>query len=480
MSHLTKSNWLILIYISGSIIASGVTFISVPLAIHYLGEEKFSQLSLWAIFLVLARILDFGICQSTIKHSSSKTLIIDKIFSIQESNKAIMVILLMLLPFSLLIPKPQSQIYNSVDFVDWTILKIAAILNLKVMFNQSAITILNRQLYYTLCQIILAFVYFILPIFIYLFCNDFTVVNLYFLISSVFFIILTDILIGINSLSFYRLRDISKIVSDKLAGSLLLYFSAIVSILLSVLDRFIASNFLSSFDYTEYFGNFALASAVNIVILPFYRLFIAKMRYGYYGYNRKYSLRITNIQSYICLITIACLLMYSEYAFRIMGINFKVDLELLSVISISLWGAANGWILATDIMMNRKPTIQAWLILLAMSLYAFYLAIQSSISNIDLAMVWVIHGLIQTFICPIWLKESFSWRSYVLWLKYVVFIPGLAVGSIFLVSYSVIIWSYELSALVFVVGVAILFSTITKHSLFDKKIIQPLASNADV
>lgn len=469
MKYKPHVNILILFYILGGVIASGMTFISVPLGIHFLGAEKFVQLSLWALFLIIAQIFDFGLGQSTIRQCSTTSILTEKTALIQENSKILLLIIGLLIVLVLLVPKPEGAAYDNISFTDWSILKVAMILNVKVIFNQSVFAILNKQLYYTIFQVLMAVARFIVPIFIYYYFLDFTVVTLYLLISSIIVIIVTDIHVGIKSFDALRFSDLFQAFMKNVRWSFLLYLSTMISISLAVLDRFIASFLLDSNDYATYFGTFALASAVNIAILPFYRIFIASLKNGYAGFNRNNALRITNIQSYICLVTIAFLILYSDIFFQIIGMNFEADKNLLIIISMSLWGAANGWILATDIMLSRKPTIQAWLILSAITSYLLYLSVQSTVSTQDLSIVWVVHGLIQTFICPIWMKESFSWKSYMIWIKHVVLIPFMVTASIFLLCYFFIDLSYILSFLLFTISVIILFFAVAQRSLFNGK-----------
>lgn len=472
MNYKPNVNILILFYILGGVTASGITFISVPLGIHFLGAEKFAQLSLWALFLIVAQIFDFGLGQSTIRQCSTTSALTEKTVFIQENSKILLLIIGLLTVLILLIPKPEGAAYYDISLTDWSILKIAMIVNVKIIFNQSVFAILNKQFYYTIFLVFMAIVRFIIPIFIYYYFLDFTIVTLYLLISSIIVIIITDMHIGIKSFGTLHFSDLFQVFMKNVRWSFLLYLSTMVSISLAVLDRFIASFLLDSDDYTTYFGTFALASAVNIAILPFYRIFIASLKNGYAGFNRNNALRITNIQSYICLVTIAFLTLYSDMFFQIIGMNFEVDKTLLIIISMSLWGAANGWILATDIMLSRKPTIQAWLILSAITSYLLYLSVQSTVSSGDLSIVWVIHGLIQTLICPIWMKESFSWKSYLIWIKHVVLIPFVVTVSIFLLCYFFIDFSHLLSFLLFMISVITLFFALAQRSLFHGKAVR--------
>lgn len=456
-------------YIAGSILSSAITFVSVPIAIHFIGDVKFAQLSLWALFLILAQVLDFGLSQLTIKHCSAFSSQTQKLRVLNENNRVLILIVFLLVIFSVVVPRPPGSVYDSISEWEWALLKISAVLNIKVAFNQSALAVLNRQLSYTTWQIVLSLCRFILPILMFVISDNFLIVTLYFLISTCILIVAGDIFVGINYLQTrFSLQDV-RIAAGKLANSLLLYLSACIAIVLSILDRFIASNIFDSSDYTFYFANFALASAVNIVVLPFYRIFVGKMRHGFDAYNWKHSLRITNVQSYICLFTIASLLLYSEYLISVIGFQFTVDVYLVATISISLWGAANGWIIATEIMMNRRPAMQAWLILSAMLCYAIYLALQADISVLDLSMIWVFHGLIQTLICPLWGRQKFSIQFYYIWLKYAVFIPFMMIFPMYLLADLISGWSIILSVCAFLLFGMVIYATMSRHSLIDSQ-----------
>lgn len=460
---------LIIFFIAASVLSSAITFISVPLALHILGQAKFAQISLWSLLLIFSQALDFGLSQMTLKQSSGLQTIKDKTDIIARNSAILLLIILVLTSSSLILPKPEGAIYDTIRPSEWVLLAVAVVLNIKVIFNQHMFAALDKQISYTIFQVFLSFSRFIFPILIYYIFDSYYCVLLYLIISCIITIIISDIYLGIFTTQFRSSAISIKIILNVFSGSLPLYLSASAAIILAVLDRFIGSLALKSSDYTIYFATFSLASAVNIAVLPFYRIFVGKMRYGYDSMNRKRSLRISNIQSYVCLTTVSFLILYSDYVISLAGLNFIFDANLLLILSLSLWGAANGWILATEIMMNRFSTIQAWLILSAMVVYLVYLYFQIDISLFDLSVMWIIHGIFQTFLCPIWAKKQFDPRFYMLWMSFVFLIPFLICLPIFIIPYIISFWSIEFSLLTFIILAMIAFLTIEHHALVDSR-----------
>lgn len=435
MTHRQSASYRLFIALVGSALASFITFAASPLALQILDETQFAHLAIWAIFLIFVQLLDFGYSQLTIKICNQEKENKNKIRVIEDNNNVVYLFLIAWLLIFIFIPKPNGEVYDSFDFYQWVLFKISIILNLKIIFNQSSMIVLNKQFEYTVNQVIMSIFRFIIPIFVYFYSNSIDIVLFYYIVKAVLFIVYTDRVVGIRTLNSINIGKSIRILKGGFSASLALYSSASVAILLSVMDRMIASKLLDATDFVLYAATFSLASAVNIVVLPFYRIFVGRMVSLGRVYNQKNALRISMIQSYVCLFTIAFLCLYSEYIIYIIDIKYPIDFKLLVIISLSLWGAANGWIIATEIVLSAKATFQAYLILCAMIFYNLYLIFQRNISIYDISIIWAFHGFVQTFICPIWMSSYSSRKRYVIWIYSVVIFPLFVVGVIVSILY---------------------------------------------
>jgi hypothetical protein len=316
--------------------------------------------------------------------------------------------------------------------------------------------ILNKQNYFTLFQNILAISRFVFPIFVYYVSNNFTYVLLYFIISTIVLIAVTDLYLGIKFVSLINALAALSIIKLHVKSAMSFYISGSSAVLLAVVDRILASYMFDSVVFAKYSFTFTLASAVNIVVLPFYRFFLGLIRPSSRVHNQRNALRISAMQSYACLLAVGFICLYGSAVMQMFGLSFSIDVGLLCVFALSLWGAANGWIIASEIMLRSRPAFQGKQIAAAIALYFAYLVIKGNPQPIDVAMVWVFHGLIQTFICPLWMSSRFSFSRYMLWLKNVVLKPSLVVGSLLAASYYVAIHSVLLSIAIFAFGALLL------------------------
>lgn len=437
--------------LAGSALASLITFAASPLALQILDETQFAHLAIWAIFLIFVQILDFGYSQLTIKMCSKELECGNKIRVIEGNNHIIYLFLIASIFVIIFVPKPSGEVYKSFGLLQWVLFKISIILNLKIIFNQSSMIVLNKQSEYTINQIYLAFSRFILPIFVYFYSQSLNAVLVYYIIITSIFIVYTDRVVGINTLKSIDLRKSFIILRESFSSSFALYSSASIAILLSVMDRMIASKLLYTKDFVLYAATFSLASAVNIVVLPFYRIFIGRMYPHGRAYNQKNALRISSIQSYVCLFSITFLCLYSDFIIDSFDINYPIDFKMLVMLSLSLWGAANGWIIASEIMLSVKATFQAYLILCAIIFYAVYILFQSHISIYDISIIWVIHGVIQTFICPVWISSHNIRKRYIIWIYSVVIFPIFVIGVITSILYWIGLQSQIYSIIAFFV-----------------------------
>lgn len=430
-----SASYRLLFALAGSVLASFITFAASPLALQILTEAQFAHLAIWAIFLIFVQLLDFGYSQLTIKMCSQEKDLKSKIKIIENNNQIIFIFLLASIFIGIFIPIPIGGIYDSFNSTEWELFKISIILNLKIVFNQNAMIAINSQFDYVKNQIYIAAFRFIFPIFLYFYSNKLEIVFIYHIITTIIFIIYTDRIIGIDTRNSIQLKKSINALKSGFSYSFAFYISASMAIFLSVFDRIIASKLLETNDFVLYAATFSLAAAVNIVVLPFYRIFVGRM--GAIGriYNQKNALRISSIQSYICLFSITFLCLYSEYLISIFGINYPIDFTMLVIISLSLWGAANGWIIATEILLSVKPTLQGYLILSALIFYTIYLLFQQDVTIYDISIVWVFHGLIQTFICPIWMSSYQAKKRYKIWIYLVVFFPLFVTGLICAILY---------------------------------------------
>jgi O-antigen/teichoic acid export membrane protein len=456
--------------LAGSAFASLLAFAASPISVEYLGELRFAQLSIWILLVTFIQIFDFGISQHTTKRCTDSSNLIEIHEIIRQNNSILIIIIFFLTPISLLIPKPISSIYITISETQWVLLKISVLLNLKIIYNQCAFVILDKQSQFSFLQIIIVFCRFIFPTMVFYVSDNFTIVIIYFLISSIIIVLCTDIHLGLNSYSKWNFSSIFRNIRPQIKLSFKLYLSGAVAIILGVLDRIIASYTFDVATYAKYIATFTLASAVNIVVLPFYRFFIGSMRASSRTYNQKNALRISVIQSYACLLAIGFICQYGEQAIGLIGSDFPIDITLLVIFTLSLWGAANGWIIASEIMLHDRPTLQAHLITATMLLYFFYLLFQQEVSPVDLSVIWAIHGMVQTFACPVWMSEKFKLARYVGWIGHVVLKPVLIVGALVFASYSSSWVNAVLSPVLFVSGAIILGILVIRGGTIEKMV----------
>lgn len=454
--------------LAGGAIASLIAFLASPLSVQLLGERKFAQLSIWILLVTFVQILDFGFSQITTQRCTHATQYTEKQQIILENNSIFLLLICILAPLSLLIPKPVSPTYITITEAQWIIFKISIILNLKVVYNQNALVIRNYQNDFTILQNVVVFSRFILPIFVYYMTENFTSVLFCFLASTVIIILTTDLRLGLKWRLSFDLASTTSIVRRDFKRALHLYTSGAFAITLGVADRIIASYIFDLSTFAQYVATFTLASAVNIVVLPFYRFFIGGIRSFSREYNRKNAMRISAVQSYACLLAVCFICLYGIQVIEALGLLYPLDLKLLVIFTFSLWGAANGWIIAAEIMLHSRPAFQAKLIAVTMILYGLYLLVIEDPKPLDLAMIWAIHGVVQTLVCPLWISEKFRLARYTRWLAQVVLKPSLAVGVLVFLSCSAGWLNTWLSPAVFLTGTLLLAFLVVRGGTLEK------------
>lgn len=464
----TKSTWNFILAIAGGAFASLIAFAASPLSVELLGELKFAQLSLWIILITFVPVLDLGVAQNTIRQCSNANTVSEKAAIISRNNHLIILIICCFIPISALLPKPDSPVYATITDSEWLIFKSSIILNLKVGYNQSCFLARNKQFLLTKLNAIIAVLRYLFPILVYVVTEEFSAVTVYFLISTFVIIYLTDRKLGLHWRASLPISAATSNFRENLRPSLYLYMSAACALILSVLDRILVSYIFDIQNFAEYIATFTLASAVNIVVLPFYRFFIGGLRASNQIYNQKNALRMSAVQSYACLLTAGFLCLYGVELIRALGLAFPIDVGMLIIFTLSLWGAANGWIIAAELMLRNQPTLQARLIGVTICAYLAYLAWRPNPQSLDLAMVWIIHGVIQTFICPLWLSDKFRLTRYGNWLKHVVLKPSLVVCPIIISSFIVLPFSTVSSLIIFTLGALTIATILIRSGVIEK------------
>lgn len=454
--------------VTGGAFASLIAFIASPLSVGLLGELKFAQLSLWIILVTFVQVLDFGFSQNTTRKCTNVNTSSEKTAIVHENNSIFLLLICVLAPLSLFVPKPISPTYETITETDWIIFKLSIILNLKIIYNQCALIIHNRQIDFIIFQNAIVFVRFIVPIFVYYMSNDFTVVLIYFLVSTLVIIYVTDLRLGLRWHASLGVTMAILSFRDQIKPSFYLYTSGALAIILGVLDRVLGSYLFNVDGFAEYVATFTLASAVNIVVLPFYRFFVGGLRASNRVYNQKNALRISAIQSYACLLAVGFICLYGVQVIQMLGLAFPINVSTLIIFTLSFWGAANGWIIAAEIMLHSRPTLQAKLIAVTMGLYFAYLVFRRDHQAVDLAMIWVIHGVIQTFVCPLWMSDKFRLSRYTYWLRHVVLTPSFVVGSLILASYWASSLNAALSPIIFTSGALLLSILVIRGGAMER------------
>ena len=454
--------------LAGGAVASLIAFLASPLSVQLLGERKFAQLSIWILLVTFVQILDFGFSQMTMRRCTHASQYTEKQQIIVENNSIFLLLICILAPLSLLIPKPDSAIYITITEAQWIMFKISIILNLKVVYNQTALVISNRQNEFTILQNAIVFSRFVFPIFVYYLTESFTSVLVYFLTSTLILILATDLRLGLKWRLSFDLASTASLARKDLKPALHLYTSGAFAITLGVADRIIASYIFDLSTFAQYIATFTLSSAVNIVVLPFYRFFIGSIRTFSREYNQKNAMRISAVQSYACLLAVGFICLYGIPVIEALGLVYPVDLSLLVIFTLSLWGAANGWIIAAEIMLHSRPTFQAKMIAVTIILYVLYLLVIEDPKPLDLAMIWAIHGVVQTFVCPLWISEKFRLARYARWLAQVVLKPSLAVGVLVVLSYSAGWLNTWLSPAAFLTGALLFVFLVVRGGTLEK------------
>jgi O-antigen/teichoic acid export membrane protein len=460
--------WRLIFALVGGAIASLIAFLASPISIALLGELKFAQLSIWIIIVTFVQILDFGFSQNTIRMCAKFSNKKDKEKIIKENNSIFILLVAIISIASLFVPKPTSQTYQLITDSQWIIFKLSIAFNIKLVYNQNALIIINKQHEYTLFQIFIAILRFIIPIIVYYISNNFTIVLIYFALSTIIIVIILDYNLGISIFPSLNMKSTVDLMKNQIRSALHIYTSGAMAIAIGVFDRILASYFFDASTFANYSFTFTVSSAVNILVLPFYRFFVAGIHPSSRVYNQKNALRISALQSYACLLAVGVLCLYSPQLVHVLGLADAIDVRLLVIITLSLWGAANGWIVASEIMLHSRPAFQAKLMAVTMLLYFVYLALRKDIQPFDLAMIWAMHGVIQTFVCPIWMSDKFNLSRYALWMAQVVFKPSLVVGSIVLVSYHAASLSMILSFAVFAFGTTLVGAILVRKGFMAK------------
>jgi hypothetical protein len=468
MNLLQSASYRLLIALAGSALASFIIFAASPLALQMLDEAQYAHLAVWAIFLIFVQVLDIGYSQLTIKMCSNEASFDKKIEIIINNNNVIYLLIIFAIIFTIVVPKPSGDVYESINSMQWLVFKISIILNLKISYNQSSMIVLNKQFEYTVNQIYLSISRFIAPIIVYYLTNSIYFVLSYYIFSTIIFIIYTDRIIGINLLNSIKFKEAFFSIKNNFPLSISLYLSSAIAIILSVMDRLIASKILEMNNFVLYSATFSLASAVNIIVLPFYRVFVGRISSFNRIFNQKNALRISLVQSYVCLFIVSFIFLYSTYIISFLNIKYPIDIYLLLIISISFWGAANGWIIATEIILSESAGFQAYLIFSAMVLYCIYLFFQKSISIYDVSTIWIFHGFIQTFICPIWISKYNIAKKYLIWVRYVVIIPFIVVAFVSSILYIISIYSKMYSIIAFFMSFCLFGLLISRSSSIRK------------
>jgi hypothetical protein len=406
------------IYLSlGTVISTLITFISVPLALNYISNINYSVITLWSLYLIFVQLLDFGICQFVSRKCTFHNDYNRKLIVAKKYNSIIIILMFIALFISIVVPKFESEVYNSLDIISWTLFKISVIVNLKIIYNQAVLNILNRQFLYSIMQIILSLFRYILPIFLYIIGFDVLEVVIYYLISSLIILLFTDYSIGFNysllsknKIIFYLNNEIIKNNSMRI-----LYYPAVLATILNLSDRIIASNSLSVKSFITYSSTFTLASSVNIIVQPFYKLLIANLKGNCNYENNKLIYNLTLLQSYYIIFVGTSIYILSEFIFQYFFIGLEPNKTLLLFLLFSFWGAANGWLLATEIGFYKNSYIQIFSILSAILLF-FVLISFNELDVFILCSIWIIHALIQMFVIPIFIGKKFNFNIYLKWI----------------------------------------------------------------
>lgn len=448
--------------------ASLIAFASTPIAIHMLGDLRFSQLSVWLIYVAFIQLFDFGLTQYAVKLCASTNKFEDKHDIIKQSTSSITCLVYLLLIVSIIIPKPSIGVYNSYTNIDWLLFKFSIIINLQLIHHQSMLVMLNRQHQYTMNQIAQAVSRYLIPVMIYFWQDDLTLVFVYQFLAALAMSIFGAFQLDLPIISVLKPTFSVKVIGARIYSSVFLYLSSASAVLLGVLDRLIASYILQPTAFTLYVASFTLASSINIIVLPFSRIYTANLRPVSRKFNQKNALRITAVQSYACLLSVGFIYLFSDDVLTLLGVDYPIDARVLVMISLSLWGIANGWIIATEIILNHRPAFQAILIIFAMACYLIFLKITDTYTIFNLTFIWIFHGILQTFVGPVWLTGKFRLKRYMFWQRHVVVLPFISIATLCIFVILLEAFHGGLAIIAFLCGSSLVAFLIYRKGVFDK------------
>jgi O-antigen/teichoic acid export membrane protein len=413
---------------AATVLASGLTFVSVPFSIHLIGPESHALLALWTALIVVVPLVDLGVSlamQRAVLHVRTDTR---KRVVLQTYLDAATVVFCILFVLSVFVGLPGSGIYAGLSDAEWFAFKGCLLLNLRMVYFQAALLVTGDHGRFGRLLIGLAVARGFVPPVAWYFFSDFVAVGVFLFGLGWWAESRLMKLLGLV----YRcpsklLRSFAR-VSGELRLVAALYASSAAAALLGSVDRLAGSSMLSAAAFTAYTSVFLLASCVNLIIQPFYRILVSRLSSQDAEANYHLILRLSIYQSYLALTVVGIVAIFGQRIFTVLLPQVTYDARLGVLFGLSLWAAGNGWLRAYETMMLRVPLLQCGLVLAALSIYAVVLLVADSLSALHLASVWVIHGCIQTFVLPLVEARHRTIERYGGWILRVVILPLSTVG----------------------------------------------------
>lgn len=399
---------------AGVLLTSSIAFLMIPAYTSAFGIEDYAIYVTWIFVIALCQFLDFGYSTTIIKFSGDKEgggTFLQKVAS-YEVIIILSIILLTTLSFCFKFPVTgvYADISEELGQFAVTLFFLPVFMSNLVKFYSFAFLAKGHFYLYNFSIVSTEIFRQVGGFLVLKFFSSWTVFFYYQIITVFVMYILFRMTLSIvcNDSYSYLYKNIKTNFSNSLEFTKVIFFSALLGAVMSTFDRAVLTLNFSKSEVAVYSACFIVASIINMVIQPFHRLtlplFINLYNENNFKKIEEYLISLSSLLSLSTLLLGGFMVLFAEeYMSFLIVTEHSIDASsIITILSLSFWFVACGWLPANLLQAVGKPNIQMKCIIVALfvgvplSLYFSYKDIL-----IGVAAIWFIHGLIQFLFVPI-------------------------------------------------------------------------------